>query len=1118
MCPAPLDHATARFHAWLRVASAAALLMACVVYTAQAQVPKLDRSTWVVNGGISSIVPMGNTIYIGGGFSYVGPNTGLFAAMDTHTGITQEGWPFVAGQYWGFGSIDCLEPDGSGGWYIAGNFTSVGGVPRNHLAHLRADKSLDPWNPDPGASGYVYSMAVSGSVVYVGGSFASIGGQPRSNLAALDASTGLATAWNPGADGSVHALEPSGSLIYVGGEFMNVGGQSRQKLAALEVTTGLATAWNPEPASWPYSPLISTIAVGPSAVYVGGWFNYIGGQTRANVAALDATTGLAKPGVSGADGSVIALALDGPRLYVGGQFSNAGGQSRNNLAAFDVTTGLVTGWNPGPSREVTCILSNGSTVYVGGAFASIGGRPLGPLAAIDAATGLATEWDPGTSDGFVDALALDGSTLFIGGQMGSIGGVHRSGLAAIDATTGRATAWNPAPDGGISEMTRNGPNLILCGGFTHIGGLSRNHIASIDAATGIPTGWNPDADSNPTSLAISGSTVYLAGTFTRVGGQPRGGAAAVDIVTGAPTPWNPSPNGRVDHLDVSNGIVYAAGDFSRIGGRDRRGLAACDGTTGLVMDWNPDPDGLVESLACSDTIVYVGGEFMNIGGEPRSRIAAVGASGGLATTWNPGADGAITAIAPYGGTVYAGGFFSHIGGVSRGGFVVMDSANAQVDAWNPGLYGGYPLSIVRSELGVIMGGSFDGVEGEPRHSFAFFRTVTDSVPPIARLLSPNGGERVWVGQSISLSWIGTDDLGVRDVSLLLSRTGPDGPWESIAQGIENTGDHSWRVTGPATTRTYVRIDVRDLQGNVSTDIGDAPFEIVADTTPPTVHLLGPNGHESAYIGQPLAITWSATDEVAVESVDLELSRGAATGPWESIAAGVPNTGSFAWTVTGPMAFDEAWVRVTARDYGGNGSSDISDQAFTILEPAVPTLVEMFRAVPVEAGVRIEWQLSDANAFRSVALERAAAVDGEWGRVPAEAVVEGRRTHVLDTGVRVGQTAWYRLNAVDRDARAFTFGPISAQAGEVITSFALSPPSPNPTADRSLVSFAVPERASVRLSLVDVQGRERAVLADGVREPGRWAAALDVADLPAGIYFLRMQSRGVVLTRRIAIVR
>ena len=46
----------------------------------------------------------------------------------------------------------------------------------------------------------------------------------------------------------------------------------------------------------------------------------------------------------------------------------------------------------------------------------------------------------------------------------------------------------------------------------------------------------------------------------------------------------------------------------------------------------------------------------------------------------------------------------------------------------------------------------------------------------------------------------------------------------------------------------------------------------------------------------------------------------------------------------------------------------------------------------------------------------------------------------------------------------------------------------------------------------------AALADGLREAGHFTAALDASDLHAGMYFVRMQAKGMNLTRRLVVVK
>jgi hypothetical protein len=115
-----------------------------------------------------------------------------------------------------------------------------------------------------------------GNTVYAAGggfqgSFTTIGGQPRNNIAALDATSGLATSWNPNANGGVSALAVSGNTVYAGvsfaGGFTTIGGQPRNNIAALDATSGLATSWNPNA-----NDAVVTLVVSGNTVYAGGGF------------------------------------------------------------------------------------------------------------------------------------------------------------------------------------------------------------------------------------------------------------------------------------------------------------------------------------------------------------------------------------------------------------------------------------------------------------------------------------------------------------------------------------------------------------------------------------------------------------------------------------------------------------------------------------------------------------------------------------------------------------------------------------------------------------------------------------------------------------------------------
>ncbi len=136
--------------AWPALWAAGLLLAAAGSAGAQTIRPDFD----ITNGTINATVLSGNTLYIGGSFTSVGPVTGAGVPLDAVSGVAINGFPKVVGQ------VTAVASDGSGGWYIGGLFTTVGGVARSNLAHILSDNSVSSW--DPGSNGQVLALAVGG--------------------------------------------------------------------------------------------------------------------------------------------------------------------------------------------------------------------------------------------------------------------------------------------------------------------------------------------------------------------------------------------------------------------------------------------------------------------------------------------------------------------------------------------------------------------------------------------------------------------------------------------------------------------------------------------------------------------------------------------------------------------------------------------------------------------------------------------------------------------------------------------------------------------------------------------------------------------------------------------
>jgi hypothetical protein len=628
----------------------------------------------VTNGGlgdgsayVSALAKAGNTVYVGGSFDYIGPATGSAALLDPTTGAPVVGFPKVDS------SIDAIASDGAGGWFIGGNFHNVGGVPRNGVAHIKSDLSVDSWSTtvngrvralavigssvfvgggflkafdattgsqlafDAGQSLEIRALAASGSTLFVGGTFSSVGGQPRQNLAALDAVTGSAlSSWTANANNTVQALLVDGSTLYVGGGFGGINGLVRNGIAAVDASTGALSSWAPAGDG-----AVLALALQGTAIYAGGTFFNLGGQPRVHLAALSTSTGLATSWNPGADNSVNALAIVGSAVYAGGSFSTAAGQTRLRIAALDASTGLATAWNPGASAEVRALQASVAGVLAGGAFCSAGGKARNRLAAFDATTGAIMPWNPGADDR-VKSIATDGTTVYLAGDFSNVGGMARSRLAAVSAATGVVTSWNPGADGSVWSIALSGTTLYAGGGFSTIGGTARSNIAAIGKSSGTTTSWNPAADATVTKVLPIGTAVYVGGVFANIGGQPRNNLAAIDATTGAATSWVSNTNGGgVYALSTDGTVLYLAGGFTAVGGALRNLVASVDLVTGIATAFNPNPAlgawgvGDVVGTATKAYLALAGSSDVMIQGTQRSGLAETQLPGGTLTGFNP---------------------------------------------------------------------------------------------------------------------------------------------------------------------------------------------------------------------------------------------------------------------------------------------------------------------------------------------------------------------------------------------------------------------------------------------------------------------------------------------------
>ncbi len=556
------------------------------------------------NNSVTALAVGDNTVYVGGAFSTIGGNTfnGLAAInIDEVTGIgaVDTGWnPGVDD-----GGINTLVVVGNT-VYAGGDFTTIGGVTRNRLAAIVAGGdnrgSLTEWDPDV-EGGSVFVMKVSGNTVYVGGNFTTIGGVARNRLAAIKTTDGLVRSrWNLNPDDDVTALAIIGNVVYVGGDFTIIAGKARTRLAAVG-KDGFVTRWNPKANND-----VNVLAASGNALYAGGIFTAIGNSVvdRNRLAAIGVDDNLTswRPSVDGttkdeAIVEVIPLVLSVNTIYAGGNFDSVNGIAVSNLVAIGTDGKVNVNWTPDADKVVRALAAdNNGVLYTGGDFSKIGSVNRSRLAAINQ-DGTLTGWRPGANSD-VYTLAVSGTKVYVGGSFTEINGVPRGLLASVDAvgtgTDGTLDSWNPNLGSTRTLATKvralaiSGNTVYVGGVFTSVGGNNAfGNLASININGNINAGWSPQVNKEVISMAVSNNTVYVGGRFTEINGDSkitRMAAIATDNTGTVNTGWVLASSGDVNTLsvDAGNNTVYVGGRFRAINESIRSGYAAV-GTDGVLQ-------------------------------------------------------------------------------------------------------------------------------------------------------------------------------------------------------------------------------------------------------------------------------------------------------------------------------------------------------------------------------------------------------------------------------------------------------------------------------------------------------------------------------------------------------
>lgn len=285
---------------------------------------------------------------------------------------------------------------------------------------------------------------------------------------------------------------------------------------------------------------VDTVAVQPDGnILVGGWFNYMNDWPHSHIGRFF-PDGSLDPAINPAINTYgvfvdsLVYQPDG-KILVGGSFTTLAGQTRNNIARLNAN-GTLDAFNPSANAHVMALaLQPDGRIVAAGNFTYLGGQTRNRIGRLNSDGTLDTTFDP-NANSTVDALVLqpDGKIL-VGGSFTTLAGQNRNYLARLNSNGSVDTSFNPVLNGGVSGIALQADgSVVLAGGFTTVGGLPRGGLARVSPAGTVDPYWSPQVAGGVNGVAIQpDGKILVGGSFTSVCGQPRLRLGRVDGVTPA---------------------------------------------------------------------------------------------------------------------------------------------------------------------------------------------------------------------------------------------------------------------------------------------------------------------------------------------------------------------------------------------------------------------------------------------------------------------------------------------------------------------------------------------------------------------------------------------------------
>ncbi|MES2573368.1 MAG: T9SS type A sorting domain-containing protein [Bacteroidota bacterium] len=655
------------------------------------------------------------------------------------------------------GAINSIAVQTDGKIIMAGAFTNYAYTPKNRIARLNSDGTIDTnFNIGTGANNGINSVAIQedGKILILGG-FTSYNGIAKNGIARLNADGTLDITFTPGTGLNSyvsHAVQTDGKIL-IGGYFTSYNGVTIKHIARLNPDGTLDTTFNL--GVGPGSTVRKVIVKPNGKILITGDFLDYNGVPRKNIAQLneDGTLDTSFNPGTGANGiESVALQADG-KILIGGYFASYNGASKSCLAQLNADGSLNTAFNlgVGPSSSVREIIVQPSgKILIGGAFTSYNNIPINRIARLNADGTLDATLDPGTgANDNVSSIAIktDGK-IVIAGNFSSYNDTAIGKIALLNSNGTLDTAFlNPggfqigAQSVIFSTVLQADGKILIGGDFFSYNGTNRTRIARLNSDGTLDTSFNPGTGSNGRVYSIAVQTdgkILIGGTFTGFNGISKNRITRLNADGTLDTTFNPgtAANAMVYAIVLqTDGKILISGEFPTFNGTTKNRIARlnADGTLDATFAPVTGASGPVYSMGLqTDGKILISGAFTSYDGVTKNYITRLNTNGTLDATFNVGGSG-VEWSTPFlklqsdGKILIAGQFVSYnntaIDGIAR-----LNSDGTIDTTFQPKIMvhtnsgtnqkGIITVMTPQSDGKILIGGLLTSYDGVPRNSIA----------------------------------------------------------------------------------------------------------------------------------------------------------------------------------------------------------------------------------------------------------------------------------------------------------------------------------------------------------------------------------------------------------------